>query len=656
MTRPATLSERGRARRVIVVGDGLGGMLAALELCEAGVPVLMLSVAPARRSLFASARGGFAAADPARGDGPDAHFEETIVAGDFLAHQPPVRALVDAAPDLLELADRIGVPFARTPEGTRAVRGSSGALGCRAAFAGATTGRQLASALDDQLRRFEARALSDERGVGVPGEKVLERRELWDFLGLVRDDGGVAVGVVAQDLRTMRVKAFPADAVCLATEGPGALFGGTTQGLLTGAAATAAAYRAGAAYANGEFLQFCPTAIAGAEKPFLVPPGALGAGGRLWVPKDKTDPRRPADIPEKERDYFLERECPSHGDLTFEDQAARAIVRVCAGGHDGSAPAVYLDLTHLDARDVARTLAGTQSVLERLGASAVLREPLRVFPAVAHALGGLWVDYEADDEGRLVVGSPRNHATSITGLYAAGDAACQYHGANCLGDNALPAALYSGRLAARAMAAHRAALARSAFDLPASIFDKAETTEVERFEALLERGHNREDAENPFALHAELGRALGADCSVERDDERLDALIDTISEIEQRMDRARVPDSSLAMNQSAQFTRHFEDLLLLARVIAEGARRRDECRGAHYKPALDPERAPGGTGRDDARWLRTTLAVHKERGAVRFVREIDYDCAGRRVHATDAVDARFIAPRPREGRSDGPRQ
>jgi succinate dehydrogenase flavoprotein subunit len=661
----ATLTERGRVRRVIVVGDGLAGMLAALELCEARVPVLMLSVAPARRSLFASARGGFAAADPARteDDSPNAHFEETIVAGDFLAHQPPVRALVEAAPELVELADRLGVAFARTREGARALCASSGSFHRRAAFAGATTGRQLATALDDQLRRFETHELSDERGIGVPGEKMLERRELWDFLGLVRDDGGVAVGVVAQDLRTMRVKAFPADAVCLATEGPGALFGGTTQGLLSGAGATAAAYRAGAAYANGEFLQFCPTAIAGAEKPFLVPPGALGAGGRLWVPRDKTDPRRPADIPEKERDYFLECDCPSRGNLAFEDVAARAIVRLCAEGRgafdaarDENARAVYLDVTHLDPRAVQRALAGSQPIVQRFAGSDPLREPLRVFPAVAHALGGLWVDYEADDEGRLVVGSPRNHATSITGLYAAGDASCQYHGANALGDNALPAALFSGRLAARAMAAHRAALAKSAFDLPASVFDNAEAAEAERFEALLERGHNRADAENPFALHAELGRALVADGSVERDDDRLDRLLDTIGQVEERMDRARVPDTSLAMNQSAQFARHFEDLLLVARVIVEGARRRDECRGAHYKPALDPKRATGGVGRDDARWLRATLAVHEERGRVSFVRELDYECAGRRVHAGDAVDTRFIAPRPRDaepGMSDG---
>jgi succinate dehydrogenase / fumarate reductase flavoprotein subunit len=212
---------------------------------------------------------------------PGLRFYETVKGGDFLANQPPAKGMCEAAPGIVYLLDRMGVPFNRTPEGLLDFRGFGGTLFSRTAFAGATTGQQLLYALDEQVRRFEA-------------EGLVEKFEYWEFLSVVRDGDGVCRGIVAQDLRTMEIRAFPADAVCLATGGNGVLFGKSTLSMVCTGSAASAVYQQEAIYANGEFIQVHPTAIPGEDKLRLMSESARAEGGRVWVPRDGKPMTRPS--------------------------------------------------------------------------------------------------------------------------------------------------------------------------------------------------------------------------------------------------------------------------------------------------------------------------------------------------------------------------
>src|SRR5579863_8947638 len=198
-------SESGQVRRVVVVGGGLAGLMTVIKLCEEGVPVDLFSLVPVKRSHSVYAQGGINASVNTKGEGdsPQVHLEETVYGGDFLANQPPVKGMADAAPGIVFMLDRMGVPFNRTPEGLLDFRRFGGTLFHRTAFAGATTGQQLLYALDEQVRRWETIDVEDERGERVPGEKMVRKFELWDFLALVLDDEQTCRGVVAQDLKTM---------------------------------------------------------------------------------------------------------------------------------------------------------------------------------------------------------------------------------------------------------------------------------------------------------------------------------------------------------------------------------------------------------------------------------------------------------------------
>src|SRR6516162_972619 len=214
-------SEGGKVRRVIVVGGGLAGLMTVIKLCEAKVPVDLISLVPVKRSHSVCAQGGINASVNTKGEGdsPQVHLEETAYGGDFLGNQPPIKGMADAAPGIVYMLDRMGVPFNRTPEGLLDFRRFGGTLFHRTAFAGATTGQQLLYALDEQVRRWETADVEDAKGERVPGEKMVRKLEWWDFLALVLDDEGTCRGIVAQDVKTMDVRAFPGDAVCLATGG-----------------------------------------------------------------------------------------------------------------------------------------------------------------------------------------------------------------------------------------------------------------------------------------------------------------------------------------------------------------------------------------------------------------------------------------------------
>jgi succinate dehydrogenase / fumarate reductase flavoprotein subunit len=643
-------SEGGKVRRVVVVGGGLAGLMTVIKLCEAKVPVDLLSLVPVKRSHSVCAQGGINASVNTKGEGdsPQVHLEETAYGGDFLGNQPPIKGMADAAPGIVYMLDRMGVPFNRTPEGLLDFRRFGGTLFHRTAFAGATTGQQLLYALDEQVRRWETQDVTDEHGVSIPGEKMVRKFEFWDFLEAVLDDGGVCVGAVAQDLKTMQIKTFPADAVVLATGGCGIIFGRSTLSVICTGTAASEVYQQGALYANGEFIQVHPTAIPGADKLRLISESARGEGGRVWVPKDKSDKRDPKSIPEKERDYFLERMYPGYGNLVPRDIASRALFKVCF--HEGrgvynaqtekNENEVYLDLTHKDEKFLRSKLAGILEIYEKFVGVDPYKNPMKVFPAVHYSMGGLWVDFERDAKGSLKVGSPRNHSTNIPGLYAVGEVDYQYHGANRLGANSLLSCIYGGMAAGPAAASYQKTLSRSAFDLPKSIFEKAEKRARDDYERILTQNQGDKKAENPYLLHDELAEAMLRDVTIERDNATLDKVLAKIDELDERVKNVKSPDTSPRVNQGAQFVRHLENMLVLARVIAQGARNRDESRGAHYKPAFPK--------RNDAEWLRTTLALHDGKGSVKYVREADYAIGGQTIHVTDAVDTSLVTPRERK--------
>jgi succinate dehydrogenase / fumarate reductase flavoprotein subunit len=643
-------SEGGKVRRVIVVGGGLGGLMTVIKLCEAKVPVDLVSLVPVKRSHSVCAQGGINASVNTKGEGdsPQVHLEETAYGGDFLGNQPPIKGMADAAPGIVYMLDRMGVPFNRTPEGLLDFRRFGGTLFHRTAFAGATTGQQLLYALDEQVRRWETTEVTDEHGVAIPGEKMVRKFEFWDFLQAVLDDNGTCVGCVAQDLKTMQIRHFPADAVVLATGGCGIVFGRSTLSVICTGTAASAVYQQGAVYANGECIQVHPTAIPGADKLRLISESARGEGGRVWVPKDKSDKRAPRDIPEKDRDYFLERMYPGYGNLVPRDIASRALFKTCF--HEGrgifnaetgkNELEVYLDLTHKDEKFLRSKLAGILEIYEKFVGVDPYKNPMKVFPAVHYSMGGLWVDYERDARGSLTVGSPRNHSTNIPGLYAVGEVDYQYHGANRLGANSLLSCIWGGMATGPAVASYQKNMVRSAYDLPKSIFEKAEKKAQEDYEHILRQNQDNSDAENPYLLHQELGDVMLRDCTIERDNPTLDKVLEKISELDERVKKVKTPDVSPRVNQGAQFVRHVQNMLVLARVIAQGARNRDESRGAHYKPAFPK--------RNDAEWLRTTLAQHGGAGTIKFVREFDYDLAGQKIHVTDAVDTSLVAPRERK--------
>ncbi len=638
-------NETSKVRRVIVVGGGLAGLTTTMKLCEAGVPVDLFSLVPVKRSHSVCAQGGINASVNTKGEGdsPQVHLEETVYGGDFLANQPPVKGMADAAPSIVFMLDRMGVPFNRTAEGLLDFRRFGGTLFHRTAFAGATTGQQLLYALDEQVRRYETIDCEDETGSAIAGERMVRKFELWDFLSLVLDDEGRARGIVAQDLKSMRIESFAGDAVCLATGGAGLIFGRSTNSMICTASATSAAYQQGACWANGEFIQVHPTAIPGSDKLRLISESVRGEGGRVWVPKDPKEKRPGADVPEGDRDYFLEAQYPGYGNLVPRDIASRALFKKCFHEERGvynprtqkNELEVYLDVTHLPRAELEKKLAGVLEIYEKFASEDPYTNPMRVFPAVHYSMGGLWVDFERAQNGSLVKDSPRNQATNIPGLYAVGEADYQYHGANRLGANSLLSCIYAGLVCGPAIASYKKSLRKSAADLPRSLFDKARTREETKFDAIVAM----EGDENPFALHAELAETMLRDVTIERDNDKLQKVRGAVDDTEKRLAKASALDSGRRVNQSAQFVRHFQNMLVLTRVIVEGALARNESRGAHFKPAFPT--------RNDADWLRTTLAMYDKDGP-RFIRELDYECAGKSLHITDAVDTTLVKPRARK--------
>jgi succinate dehydrogenase / fumarate reductase flavoprotein subunit len=583
--------------KIMVIGGGLAGLSAVIKIAEMGGQVDLFSIVPVKRSHSVCAQGGINAAKNLKGEGDSTwkHFDDTIYGGDFLANQPPVKAMCEAAPGIIDLLDRMGVPFNRTPEGLLDFRRFGGTLYNRTAFAGATTGQQLLYALDEQVRRYES-------------EGKVKKYEHWEFLSAVLDSNKVCRGICAMDLRSMEVRTFPADAIIIATGGIGAIFGKSTNSVVCTGSAQSALYQQGCFYANGEFIQVHPTSIPGEDKLRLMSESARGEGGRVWVPKTPGDKRDPLSIPQSERWYFLEEWYPKYGNLVPRDVATRAIFKVVYEhnlGIDGK-PMVYLDLTHIDPKILDRKLEGILEIYEKFVGDDPRKVPMKIFPGMHYTMGGMWVDF--------------NQATNIPGIYAAGECEYQYHGANRLGANSLVSCIFGGFLAGPAAVQY----ARSLQAAPSNGHFDAERKHQEENNSMLMKSDGQE---NPFRLWRELGELMTANCTVIRYNKNLKETDSKLCEMLERFRHINLSDRSQWANTSVVFARQLYNMLQLARVVAQGAAMRDESRGAHYKPDF-PER-------DDKNWLKTTKAY--------FAPDADEP-----KFEFEQVDVSLIPPRPRK--------
>src|SRR6202789_3019437 len=463
------------APKIIVVGGGLAGLAGVIKIAEAGGTLSLFSVVPVKRSHSVCAQGGINAAKNLKGEGDSTwkHFDDTIYGGDFLANQPLVKGMCEAAPAIIDLLDRMGVMFNRTPEGLLDFRRFGGTLYHRTAFAGATTGQQLLYALDEQVRRFES-------------EDKVKKFEGWTFLSAVLDHAGVCRGICAMDLKTMEIKTFACDAAIFCTGGIGAVFGRSTHSVVCTGSAQSSLFQQGAYYANGEFIQVHPTAIPGEDKLRLMSESARGEGGRVWVPRTVGDKRPFKQIPESDRFYFLEEWYPKYGNLVPRDIATRAIHKVVYEnglGIDGQ-PMVYLDLTHIDRETLNRKLEGILEIYEKFVGDDPRDVPMKIFPGMHYTMGGLWVDF--------------NQMTNIPGVYAAGEADYSIHGANRLGANSLLSCIYGGFVAGP----HAIKYAKS---LPAQPGDGGHAAELQRQKEMNAALINNKGTENPFKIWRELG-------------------------------------------------------------------------------------------------------------------------------------------------------
>jgi len=578
-----------KSLKIAIVGGGLAGLAAAMKIAEAGHEVDLISIVPVKRSHSVCAQGGINGAVNTKGEGdsPAKHLDDTVYGGDFLANQPPVKRMADMAPEIIYLFDRMGVPFSRTPEGLLDFRRFGGTLHHRTAFAGASTGQQLLYALDEQVRRWETAGR-------------VNKYEGWEMLSLILDGHQVCRGLIAMDLQSLELKAFDADAVIMASGGPGLIFGKSTNSMTCTGSAVSACYQQGARYANGEFIQVHPTSIPGEDKLRLMSESARGEGGRVWVPKNPADLRSPKDIPDAERWYFLEEKYPAFGNLVTRDIATREIFQVCLDGNGvGGENQVYLDLTHIPAEVLTERLGAILEIYEMFVGDDPRYVPMRIFPGVHYSMGGLWVDFD--------------QRTNIPGLFAAGECDYSIHGANRLGANSLVSCVYGGFTVAPSAIEYAKNVERGDTET-----NGIHSAELKRQQEINDQLIKNEGGENQYKLHEEMGKIMTDNVTVVRYNDRLKATDEKLLELQDRLKR-------MWATQAIPHARQLGNMLELARVITLGALNRNESRGAHYKPDF-PER-------DDENFLKTTIAEYSTEAPV-----LSYE----------PVDVSLIEPRKRD--------
>ncbi len=572
-----------RKFKIIVVGTGLAGASAAATLGELGYQVDAFTFHDSpRRAHSIAAQGGINAAKNYQGDGDSVNrlFTDTIKGGDFRSREANVHRLAQVSVDIIDQMVAQGVPFAREYGGLLDNRSFGGAQVSRTFYARGQTGQQLLIGAYQQMARQ----------VGLGGVRLFNRTELIDTVVV---DGRCA-GIVVRDLLTGEIQSHAAHAVVLATGGYGNVFFLSTNAMQCNVTAAWRAHRRGAMFANPCYTQIHPTCIPQADETqskLTLMSESLRNDGRVWVPKSTTD-NRPADqIPEAERDYYLERLYPSYGNLAPRDISSRAAKRLVDKGQ-GIGPlknGVNLDFAAAIERlglDVVKERYGNLfEMYERIAGEDPYKTPMRIYPATHYTMGGLWVDYEL--------------MTNIPGLYAAGEANFSDHGANRLGASALMQGLADGYFVLPSTISGGLAplLGKTMPGVDHPAFKEAEQLAKDRFTGYLDTKGKR----SPDWFHRELGKIIWDKCGMERTKEGLqEALSDLPALYNEFKTDLRVTGTGETTNQTLEKAGRVDDFFQLGMAMCQDALAREESCGAHFRSEYQtPE---GEAQRDDEKF------------------------------------------------------
>ena len=560
-----------RKYHVIVVGSGLAGASAAATLGELGYNVSCFCYQDSpRRAHSIAAQGGINAAKNYQNDGDSVYrlFYDTVKGGDFRAREANVYRLAEVSVKIIDQCVAQGVPFAREYGGLLDNRSFGGAQVSRTFYARGQTGQQLLLGAYSAL----------ERQVGKGQVKMYSRHEMQDLVVV----DGKARGIVVRDMVTGETRSFIGDAVLLCTGGYGNVFFLATYAKGCNATAIWRAYKKGAAFANPCYTQIHPTCIPVSgdyQSKLTLMSESLRNDGRIWVPKKKGDTRTPDQIPEDERDYYLERKYPSFGNLAPRDIASRAAKQVCDDGRGvgRTGLGVYLDfadaIKRLGKEKISEKYGNLLEMYERITAEDPYRVPMRIFPASHYTMGGLWVDY--------------NLMSTIPGLHVLGEANFSDHGANRLGASALMQGLADGYFVIPYTIGHYLASTKQ---------DKvgADHPEVKKTEAAVmartERLLGIKGKRTPTSFHRELGKIMWEYCGMGRNDKGLKTALQKIPTLrEEFWKNLTVPGSGAELNQSLEQAGRVADFIELGELMCQDALEREESCGGHFREEYQTE-------------------------------------------------------------------
>jgi succinate dehydrogenase / fumarate reductase, flavoprotein subunit len=597
-----------RKFKVIVVGSGLAGASAAASLAELGyqVDVFTFHDSP-RRAHSIAAQGGINAAKNYHGDGDSIHrlFYDTIKGGDFRAREGNVHRLAQVSVDIIDQMVAQGVPFAREYGGLLDNRSFGGAQVSRTFYARGQTGQQLLLGAYQQLARQ----------IGLGNVRLFNRTELVDTVVI---DGRCA-GIVVRDLMTGEISSHAAHATVLCTGGYGNVFFLSTNAMQCNVTAAWRAHRRGAAFANPCYTQIHPTCIPQADETqskLTLMSESLRNDGRVWVPKNFDDNRPPDQIPEDERDYYLERLYPSFGNLAPRDISSRAAKRAVDSGR-GVGPlknGVYLDfsaaISRLGKEVVAERYGNLFEMYERIAGENPYDVPMRIYPASHYTMGGLWVDYEL--------------MTTVPGLYAAGEANFSDHGANRLGASALMQGLADGYFVLPYTIGNYLApmLNKPIPGTDHEAFKSAEAEVRNRYQQYLDIKGTR----SPDWFHRELGKIIWDYCGMERTEQGLEKALQELPPLYEEFQKdLRVTGDGASVNQTLEKAGRVDDFFQLGMLMCKDALDRRESCGGHFRAEYQDEE--GEAQRDDenfahvAAWEWTGDPMN----ATRHVEELEFE-------------------------------
>ena len=569
-----------RKFKVIVVGTGLAGASAAATLAELGYQVDAFTFHDsARRAHSIAAQGGINGAKNYKGDGDSVHrlFYDTVKGGDFRSREANVHRLAQVSIDIIDQMVAQGVPFAREYGGLLDNRSFGGAQVSRTFYARGQTGQQLLLGAYQQF----------SRQVGLGGIRLFNRTELIDVVVI----DGRASGIVVRDLITGEITSHAAHAVVLATGGYGNAFFLSTNAMASNVTAAWRAHRKGALFANPCYTQIHPTCIPQSDESqakLTLMSESLRNDGRVWVPVNPNETRLARDIPEEERDYYLERLYPSFGNLAPRDVSSRAAKRLVDNGQGVGAKknGVYLDFSEAIERlghDVVQERYGNLfEMYERIAGENPYETPMRIYPASHYTMGGLWVDYELQ--------------TNIPGLYAAGEANFSDHGANRLGASALMQGLSDGYFVLPYTIGNGLAplLGKAMPGIDHPEFKAAEETARERYNAYLAINGTK----SPDYFHRELGKIIWDYCGMERTEEGLKKALELLPALyHQFKTDLRVTGDGDSLNQTLEKAGRVDDFFQLGMLMCRDALDRNESCGGHFRTEYQTD--DGEALRDD---------------------------------------------------------